>query len=73
MNRHDASAARRVALRARAYRAWYIDPAQGRIPSLEILTDPRLQRREQARQLRRAQLGCFDTVAARDPQVVPAR
>jgi hypothetical protein len=56
-----------------AYRAWYVDPRTGRIPTLEILTDPRLQRREQQRQLRRAQLGCFDTVAAGDPRGIPAR
>jgi hypothetical protein len=73
MNRHVATAARRAARRAQAYRAWYVDPLTGRIPTLEILTDPRLQRREQLRQLRRAQLGFFDTVAARDPRAVPAR
>lgn len=72
MNRHVATAARRVARRALAYRAWYVDPLTARIPILEILTDPRLQRREQLRQLRRAQLGFFDTVAARDPRAVPA-
>jgi len=73
MNRHDATAARRVARRALAYRAWYVDPRTGRIPSLEILTDRRLQWREQRRQLRRAQVGCFDTVAARDPRTIAAR
>lgn len=46
-----------------AYRAWYVDAASADIPPLSILTDRRLQDRERLRQLRRAQVGLFDTPA----------
>lgn len=46
-----------------AYRAWYIDATHGEVPPIAILTDPRLHAREQSRQLRRAQVGLFDTPA----------
>jgi hypothetical protein len=63
MSRSKASRARVRALQALAYRAWYIAPATADVPPLDVLTDPRLQRREKTRQLRRAQVGLFDTVA----------
>jgi hypothetical protein len=67
MSRSKAARARVRALQALAYRAWYIAPAVAAVPSLDVLTDPRLQRREKLRQLRRAQLGLFDTPAAPEP------
>jgi len=67
MSRTKAARARVRALQALAYRAWYIAPATAELPSLDVLTDPRLQRREKVRQLRRAQVGLFDSVAPAEP------
>jgi hypothetical protein len=55
--------ARAEARRVLAYRAWYVDATSAAIPPVSILTDPRLHEREHRRQLRRAQVGAFDTVA----------
>jgi hypothetical protein len=59
VNRNTARRARVIALRVLAYRAWSDDPAAGEIPSIDILSDPRLHRRERERELRRAQNGTF--------------
>lgn len=66
MSRTKASRARVRARQALAYRAWYIAPGLAPVPPVAILTDAVLQRREQLRQLRRAQLGYFDTPAMPD-------
>jgi hypothetical protein len=63
MNRRRASRARAAALRALAYRIWFVDPENGAIPPIDVIADYLLQQREQDRQLRRAQLGFFDTSA----------
>jgi hypothetical protein len=67
MSRSKAARARMRALQALAYRAWFVAPATAALPSLDVLTDPALQRREKLRQLRRAQVGLFDTVALAEP------
>jgi hypothetical protein len=67
MSRSKAARARIRAIQALAYRAWYVAPATADVPSLDVLTDPRLQRREKLRQLRRAQVGLFDTPAMAAP------
>jgi hypothetical protein len=59
VNRYTARRARSIAVRLLAYRAWSIDPANGAIPSIDILSDPRLHVRERERELRRAQNGTF--------------
>jgi hypothetical protein len=64
MSRSKAARARVRARQALVYRAWYIAPAVAAVPPVDVLTDPTLQRREQRRQLRRAQVGQFDTAAA---------
>jgi hypothetical protein len=58
-----AARAREMAGRALAYRAWYVAPGEAPVPPIAVVTDARLQRREQLRQLRRAQVGLFDTPA----------
>ena len=68
MNRRQAGKARGAALNQLSYRAWSLDPATAEIPAISVLTDPRLHAREADRVLRRAQNGCFDTVA---PVYVP--
>jgi len=69
MNRIQASRARDISTRVLAYRAWYVDPEHGTLPSVDILTDRRLWVREQNRQLRRAQVGLFDTAAMVEPRI----
>lgn len=66
MQARQARRARRIAIDALAYRAWAIAPGTAPIPPVRVLTDPRLWDRHEQRQLRRAQLGCFDTPAARE-------
>jgi hypothetical protein len=73
MRRARAARARRIALKAMAYRAWYLSPATAEIPPISVLTDGRLQAREQRRQLRRAQVGQFDTVAPVVPSTAARR
>jgi len=63
MNTITAARARAQARRVLAYRAWYVDAEHGEVPPVAILTDPRLHAREHSRQLRRAQVGLFDTPA----------
>ena len=67
MSRTKAARARIRAVQALSYRAWYLAPGTAELPSLDVLTDPRLQHREKLRQLRRAQVGLFDTVAPAEP------
>ncbi len=67
-----ASRARRRARQALAYRAWFLAPLTAEIPPVDVLTDPRLQQREQIRQLRRAQVGAFDTAAPAEPNRIAA-
>jgi len=55
-------------VRLLAYRAWSVDPANGVIPPVGILSDPRLHALEHERVLRRAQNGAFDSpVRHREP------
>lgn len=63
MGRLHAARARQVARRALQYRAWYLAPTTAAVPPASVITDSRLQQREQRRQLRRAQAGFFDTAA----------
>jgi hypothetical protein len=56
-----------MAYRVLAYRAWYVAPGEAEVPEAAILTDARLQRREHRRQLRRAQVGLFDSPPAHEP------
>lgn len=72
MSRSKAARARVRALQALAYRAWYVAPAAAAVPPIAVLTDPALQRREKRRQLRRAQLGLFDTLAPVEPSRIAA-
>jgi hypothetical protein len=72
MSRNKAARARARAIQALAYRAWYLAPATAALPSLDVLTDPALQRREKTRQLRRAQVGLFDTLAPVEPSRLAA-
>lgn len=69
MNRIKASRGRVAAARVLAYRAWYVSPSDAAVPPIDIITDARLQHREQERQLRRAQFGLFDTPALVGPRV----
>ena len=64
MNRSKASRAREIARRALTYRAWYVAPGEAAVPPVIVITDARLQQREQRRQLRRAQFGLFDSVGS---------
>jgi hypothetical protein len=72
MSRSKASRARVRAQQALAYRAWYVAPSVADVPPVDVLTDPMLQRREQRRQLRRAQLGLFDSAAVAEPTRIVA-
>ncbi len=68
MNRYSARRARSIAVRLLAYRAWSVDPANGAIPAIGVLSDPRLHALEHERVLRRAQNGVFDSpVRHREP------
>jgi hypothetical protein len=53
-----------MARRALAYRAWYVAPGEASVPPVIVITDARLQQREQLRQLRRAQFGLFDSIGS---------
>ncbi|TXK17740.1 hypothetical protein [Homoserinibacter sp. GY 40078] len=73
MDRRKARRARGIALRQLAYRSWYVDTSNGPIPSISILSDVRLQVREQERAIRRAQNGQFDAALRfREPVLRPA-
>lgn len=62
MTTSQARRARAVARQVLAYRAWAADPMFGAIPSIGVLSDPRLHARQSDWQLRRAANGHFDTV-----------
>lgn len=72
MSRSKAARARVRARRALVYREWYVAPSTAAIPPMAILTDRRLQLREELRQLRRAQAGQFDTAPAVEPGRIAA-
>lgn len=60
MTVRQARRARAVARRVLYYRAWATDPTFGVIPSIAVLSDPRLHARQAEWQLRRAANGVFD-------------
>ena len=70
MNRRQARRARELALANLVYRAWSTDPGTAPLPSIAVITDPRLHSREAARRLRRAQNGVFDTPPSVRPVAV---
>lgn len=65
MTARQAARARRIALDTMAYRRWATEPALAVIPSIDVLSNPAIHRRERDRELRRAALGVFSTVAPR--------
>jgi len=68
VNRRNARRARAIAVRQLAYRAWASSPSDAVIPSVEVLSDPKLHAREAERALRRAQNGVYDVaVRHREP------
>jgi hypothetical protein len=70
VNRRQARRARELAIANLEYRAWSIDPATAPLPSIAVITDPRLHSREASRELRRAQNGIFDTPPSVRPVAV---
>ena len=74
MDRRSARRARAIAVRQLAYRAWASSPADAVIPSIDVLSDPKVHAREHERALRRAQNGVYDvTVRHREPGLRLAR
>ncbi|CAN5310340.1 hypothetical protein BH11ACT3_BH11ACT3_24320 [soil metagenome] len=60
MTSRQARRARAIAREVLSYRAWASDPMFGVIPSIAVLSDPRLHVRQADWQLRRAANGVFD-------------
>jgi hypothetical protein len=60
MTRRQAQRARAIARQMRSYREWATDPTFGAIPSISVISDPRLHARQAFWELRRAENGVFD-------------
>jgi hypothetical protein len=70
VNRRQARRARELAIASLEYRAWSAEPGTAPLPSIAVITDPRLHAREADRRLRRAQNGVFDTPPSVRPVAV---
>jgi hypothetical protein len=64
MTARQAARARRMAQDVLAYRAWSASPSTAVIPSIAVISDTRIHRLENNRELRLAQNGRFSTPAA---------
>ena len=64
MTARQAARARRIAEDVLAYRAWSASPSTAVIPSIAVISDTRIHRFENHRELRRAQNGVYSTPAA---------
>jgi hypothetical protein len=60
MNRRQAQHARALAVQLLSYRAWAMDATFGPIPSLSVISNPRIHALYESWRLRRAQNGAFD-------------